>query len=202
MSQTCTLSCDNPSPKKPAIVEVPPLNFLMIDGKGDPNTSQEYQDAIQTLFPLSYALKFASKKALEKDYVVPPLEGLWWGTPKGQTRFSAADKAGWSWTSLMMVPDFISKEMVMKTIADIKDSKQPPAIDKVRFEAFAEGLCVQIMHIGPFEDEGPTAEGMHAFAAEQGYTLAGKHHEVYLSDFRKVDPAKNKVILRHPIKPA
>ncbi len=191
-----------PSAKQPVIVEVPPLNYLMIDGKGNPNTSQAYQDAMQTLFPVSYALKFASKKTLGKDYVVPPLEGLWWGTPQGQTRFSAADKALWSWTSLMMVPDFISAEMVMETIASVKESKQPPAIDKVRFETLQEGLSVQVMHIGPFEDEGPTAENMHAFAAEQGYTLTGKHHEIYLSDFRKVDPTKNKVILRHPIKPA
>jgi hypothetical protein len=192
----------NPSPKKPVIIEVPKMNFIMIDGEGDPNTSQMFQDAIQTLFPLSYTLKFKVKKDMEIDYPVMALEGLWWGTPKGLTKFTSDDKAQWFWTLMMMQPDIITPDLVEIAIAEVRKNKDPPLLDNVRFESFEEGLVVQQMHIGPFDDEWKTVEPMHAWTEEQGYKLTGKHHEIYLSDMRRTAPEKLKTVLRHPIKKA
>ena len=189
----------NPSPKKPVTIEVPKMNFLMIDGEGDPNTSQMFQDAIQTLFPLSYTLKFKVKKGMEIDYPVMALEGLWWGTPKGLTKFTSEDKAQWFWTLMMMQPDIITAEMVETAMEEVRKKKDPPLLDNVRFESFEEGLVVQQMHIGPFDEEWKTVEPMHAWVEEQGYRLIGKHHEIYLSDMRRTAPEKLKTVLRHPI---
>ena len=189
----------SPSSKKPVIVEVPKMSFLMIDGEGDPNTSQMFQDAIATLFPLSYTLKFTVKKGLELDYPVMALEGLWTGTPKGLTRFTSDDKAQWNWTLMMMQPEIISEEMVNEGIETVRKKKDPPLLDKVRFESFEEGPVVQQMHIGPFDDEWKTVEPMHKWIEEQGYELTGKHHEIYLSDMRRTAPEKLKTVLRHPV---
>lgn len=190
----------DPSPKKPVIIEVPKMNFLMLDGEGDPNTSQMFQDAIQTLFPLSYTLKFKVKKELEIDYPVMALEGLWWGTPKGLTKFTSDDKANWFWTLMMMQPDIITEDMVKDSIETVRKKKDPPLLNEVRFESFEEGLVVQQMHIGPFDDEWKTVEPMHVWVEEQGYKLVNKHHEIYLSDMRRTPPEKLKTVLRHPIK--
>jgi hypothetical protein len=188
-----------PSPKRPVIIDVPEMNFLMIDGEGDPNTSQMFQDAIATLFPLSYNLKFKVKKKQEIDYGVMPLEGLWWGTPKGLTKFTSDDRDKWFWTLMMMQPEMISEEMVNTAIEEVQKKKNPPMIENVRFENFNEGSVVQQMHIGPFSDEWKTVEPMHKWVEEQGYKLKEKHHEIYLSDMRRTAPEKLKTVLRHPI---
>lgn len=188
-----------PSAKQAAIITVPEMNFLMMDGAGNPNTSPDYQQAVEALYGVAYALKFASKKALGRDYVVMPLEGLWWGTPMGKHSFTEADKDQFQWTMMIMQPDFITAEMVEQAIVQVKAKKGLENLEKIRYEAFAEGLSVQILYFGAYDDEGPTIADMHQFAFDQGYQLRGKHHEIYLSDPRRTSPEKLKTILRHPI---
>ena len=187
------------SSKAPIIVDVPPLNFLMIDGQGYPGTSQEYIEALETLYPLSYTLKFIMKKK-GKDYVVMPLEGLWWAENMDVFTDTYMEKKDeWLWTSMIMQPDFITQELVDQAIEEVRKKKEPPALDKVRFERYNEGLSVQILYFGSYSDEGPTIERMHQYAEEQGYRLRGKHHEIYLSDPRRTKPERLKTIIRQPI---
>jgi hypothetical protein len=189
-----------PSAKKFAVVDVTPMQFLMIDGHGDPNTAQEYQDAVEALFGVAYALKFMSKKELEKDYVVPPLEGLWWAKDM-ETFTTKRDKSAWDWTMMIMQPEWISQDMFTAAVKQVEKKKGLPALSKIRLETYHEGLSVQIMHIGSYDDEGPTIAKMHhEFMPENGYTEAGKHHEIYLGDPRKVVPEKLKAVLRQPIR--
>jgi hypothetical protein len=186
-------------PKKEVVeVNVPKLNYLMIDGEGDPNTSQAFQDAVQVLFPVSYTLKFTVKKgSLAIDYGVMPLEGLWW--VDDMSKFTVEKKSDWQWTLMIMQPDFINRKMVETAIAEVKKKKNPTALPKLRFETFTEGKAAQIMHIGPFSEEGPTVAKVHRFIEEQGLKLSGKHHEIYLSDIRRGDPAKWKTVIRQPM---
>ena len=187
-----------PSAKKVNVVEVPQMNFFMIDGKGDPNTSQSFQDAINVLYPLSYTLKFMVKRGeMEIDYGVLPLEGLWWADD--MSSFSIENKENWKWTLMIMQPELISKEMVEKAIGEVRKKKNPVALPLVRFESFAEGKAAQIMHIGPFSEEGPTVEKVHSFIEENDGRRIGKHHEIYLSDIRRAAPEKWKTIIRQPM---
>ncbi|NOZ72288.1 MAG: hypothetical protein GXP38_10305 [Chloroflexi bacterium] len=187
----------NPSAKKISVVEVPPLNFLMIDGAGDPNTSPQYQQALEALFSLSYTIKFRIKKTTGDDYTVMPLEGLWWTEDPGQ--FSVDHKDQWQWTSMMMQPEFITPEIVTEAITEVRRKKNLAALDKVRFEPYHEGLSAQIMHIGPYAAEAPTIARLHQFIRENGYELRGKHHEIYLSDPRRTRPERLKTVIRQPI---
>lgn len=187
-----------PSAKAVCEVEVPSMNFLMIDGEGDPNTSQSYAETVEALFSVSYAIKFMAKKgALAIDYGVMPLEGLWWADD--MSSFSINDKTKWKWTMMMMQPVFITKEIILNVIAEVKKKKNLPALSKLRIEQFTEGRCAQILHIGPFSEEGPTIEKVHQYIDACG-KRTGKHHEIYLSDIRKADPAKWKTIIRQPMK--
>lgn len=192
-----------PSIKEPSLVDVPKMKFLMIDGEGDPNTSQEYQDAMEVLFPVSYKTKFISKKEKSQDYVVMPLEGLWW--VDNMEDFSIEDKNSWKWTAMIRQPDFITKSIIDKAIEEVEKKKNPPALSKIRFESLHEGSSAQIMHIGPFSEEGPTVAKLHAFIEEQGYEFDGtstgeKHHEIYISDMRRTKPERLKTIIRQPVK--
>jgi len=187
----------NPSAKEVSVVDVPPLNFIMLDGAGDPNTAVEYHQALEALYSLAYTIKFACKKQLDTDYVVPPLEGLWW-TPN-MAEFSMDAKEAWQWTMMIMQPAPVTAELVAASLAEAQRKKPSPALDKIRFEAYHEGLCVQIMHIGPYEAEAPTIARLHAYAADHGYALAGKHHEIYLGDPRRTTPDKLKTVLRQPV---
>ncbi|RPJ78536.1 MAG: hypothetical protein EHM20_03670 [Alphaproteobacteria bacterium] len=193
----------NPSAKEVSIVDIPKMNFLMIDGKGDPNTSQEYQDAIEALFPVSFKVKFLSGKENSQDYVVMPLEGLWW--VENMENFSIQDKSGWKWTSMIRQPDFITKDLIKIAIEEVEEKKNPPALSKIKFESLHEGLSAQIMHIGPYAEEGPTVEKLHNFIKEKGYEFTGsisdgRHHEIYLSDVRKTKPEKLKTVIRQPMR--
>jgi hypothetical protein len=188
-----------PSPKEFVVVDVPPMNFLMIDGHGDPNTAQEYQDAVEALYAVAYALKFMSKKQKGMDYVVPPLEGLWW--VENMEEFSTEDKSAWDWTMMVMQPESVTQEMFEAALEQVEKKKDLPALSKLRLETYHEGLAVQILHIGSYDDEGPTIAKMHhQFMPENGYEPAGKHHEIYLSDPRKVAPEKLKTVLRQPVR--
>jgi len=187
-----------PSAKKMAIVDVQPMQFLMIDGHGDPNTDPSYVEALEALYAVAYPLKFMSKKQLERDYTVMPLEGLWWADD--MTTFSMEDKSAWDWTMMIMQPDWIGAEMVEEASEAAARKKALPALPKLRLQTYHEGLSAQIMYFGPYSDEGPTIARLHAFIAENGYQLAGKHHEIYLSDPRRTAPQKLKTVLRQPMK--
>lgn len=186
-----------PSTNEVLVVDLPVMKFLMIDGQGDPNTSQEYQDAMETLFPVSYKTKFISKKEKSQDYVVMPLEGLWW-TDKME-EFSIADKSSWKWTVMIRQPDFVGKGMIDMAMKELEKKKDIPARSKLRLETFKEGEAVQIMHIGPYgEAEAPSVNKLHEYIENQGYQLMGKHHEIYISDMRRTKPEKLKTVIRQP----
>ena len=186
-----------PSSKEVEQVEVPPTNYLMIDGAGAPN-SQAYSVAVEALFATAYMLKFMVKKGpLAIDYGVMPLEGLWWADD--MSKFSTEDKSNWLWTMMIAQPSFVTAAMVETAVAEVKRKKNPVALSKLRFEEFSEGRCAQIMHIGPFSEEGPNVIRVRRFIENNGHKLHGKHHEIYLSDIRKAAPAKWKTIIRQPM---
>jgi hypothetical protein len=191
-----------PLAKTVTLVDVPPLNFLMIDGMGDPNMAQAYQDAVETLYAAAYALKFMSKNDPGIDYVVMPLEGLWWAEPI--EKFSLDRRDLWRWTAMIMQPDHITAEMVEKAVAQARAKKNPPSLDKLRFDMYHEGLAAQILYTGPYAEEGPTIQRIHEWIEAQGYTYHGAkaHHEVYLSDPRRTAPEKLKTVIRQPMRVA
>jgi len=188
-----------PSRKAFSIVDVPPMQFLMIDGHGDPNTAPAYQEAVAALYAVAYKCKFASKRQLERDYVVPPLEGLWWAGD--MDAFVSRDKSAWDWTMMIMQPEWVRGAMVDDARAQV--GKEQPATAKLRFETYREGLSVQILHVGSYDDEAPTIARMHnEFMPAHGLIPAGKHHEIYLSDPRRVAPERLKTVLRQPVRKA
>ena len=182
------------------VVDVPEMQYLMVDGHGDPNVASEYQEALEGLYSVAYKLKFMSKKELGKDYVVPPLEGLWWAENM-DTFTTARDKSAWDWTMMLMQPDWISQDMFRGALVQAGKGKELTALDNLRLESYIEGLSVQILHIGSYDDEGPTLARLHKeWLPEKGFMENGKHHEIYLSDPRRVAPEKLKTILRQPIR--
>jgi hypothetical protein len=181
----------------PELVEVPELSFLMIDGHGDPNISDRYRDAVQALYGVSYTLKFALKRAGGPDYRVAPLEGLWW--VEDMARFTTEDKSAWDWTAMIRQPLEVTPELVAEVAAEVAEKKQLPATRELRLERFAEGRAAQVLHLGPYADEGPTIERLHAFIEERGCARRGKHHEIYLSDPRRTAPERLKTIIRQPV---
>ena len=179
-------------------VVVPTLRFLKIDGQGDPKTSPAYGEAVEALFALSWALKFRAKKSpLEISYGVMPLEGLWWADD--MSSFAAGSRSDWQWTMMIMQPDFIDGDFIEETRVAVVAKKNLPGLQRVRLESFTEGLSAQTMHVGPFSAEGPTIEKVHRYIEESGREPSGKHHEIYLSDIRKADPAKWKTVIRQPM---
>lgn len=185
------------------VLDVPPLPYLMVDGHGDPNTSPEYADALAALYPVAYALKFASKREHDRDYVVMPLEALWWADdPRAFT--SARDKSRWSWTAMIMVPDWTTEADLDTALAatgqKLARKQVPQALARLRMETLTEGLCVQTLHVGSYDDEGPVLARMHdEFIPGEGLTMSGRHHEIYLSDARRVEPSRLRTILRQPV---
>lgn len=188
----------NASEKRPKILDVPELSYLMVDGKGDPNTSKDFSDAMEVMYPLSYTIKFMSKEELNKDFVVMPLEAVWWADD--MMAFVRLEKDLWKWTVMQMQPDFVTKQMVERAMEDVKKKKGLAYLDLVRLERYDEGRCAQIMHIGPYSDEGPTIEKLHEFIEDEGYNMNGKHREIYMSDPRRVPPEKYRTIIRQPIR--
>jgi len=183
------------------ILEVPDLQYLMIDGHGDPNTSPAFAEALETLYPVAYSLKFASKLTLDRDYVVMPLEGLWWASD--YSVFMTGDKAAWDWTVMMLVPDWIDYDMVEAAVEQSRKKTGERDYDDLRLETLREGLSVQTLHVGPFAEEAGVLRRMHEeFLPEHGLAMAGKHHEIYLSDPRKTAPDKLRTILRQPVRAA
>lgn len=184
--------------RTPSVVEVPEMAFLMIDGHGDPNTSAQYRDAVSALFSVSYAARFALKRAGVIDYGVMPLEGLWW-VPDMAT-FSTEDKSAWDWTMMIMQPDEVTEAALADAKVAAAAKRSLPALDGLRLERFAEGLAAQVLHVGPYSAEGPTITALHEFIAQQGRELAGKHHEIYLGDPARAAPEKLKTVIRQPMR--
>jgi len=186
-----------PSAKEVSQVEVPPLRYLMVDGTGDPNTTAAYAQAVEALFSVSYSAKFMVKKGPQAmDYTVMPLEGLWWADD--MSAFEANDRAQWQWTMMILQPDVVGEDIIEAAMAQVRKKKALPALDALRLETLSEGMCAQILHVGPFTAEGPTIERLHQFIdARTG--RRGKHHEIYLSDIRRADPGKWRTGIRHPM---
>ena len=182
---------------KPALVEVPSRPFLMIDGAGDPNTAQEYADAVAALYPLAYGLRAAIKQETGDGYAVMPLEGLWWADD--MSRFSVERKGDWRWTMMICQPDLVTPAMAAGILPEVTTKKKLVSGDKVRLEFYDEGLAAQVMHVGPYAAEEPTIALLHGFIAAEGLELSGRHHEIYLGDPRRSDPAKLKTIIRQPV---
>ena len=184
---------------EPALVEVPAMTFLKVEGHGDPNTAPEYKDAITALYGMSYALKFALKREAGLDYRVGPLEGLFWADDMADF---GDRKVDWSWAMMIAQPDEVTPQRFATMLEEVKRKKGLVALDRIRLEGFDEGLCAQILHIGPFTAEGPSIEKLHAFIHSQGYSFDGrkqKHHEIYMSDPRRVVPARWKTVIRQPV---
>lgn len=182
------------------LVELPPLPFLMIDGAGDPNTSADYKRALEWLYSVSYGVKFMSKKELERDYTVAPLEGLWWADDMDS--FLTRDKDAWSWTMMIMQAAWITPQMIARA-TDKAAAKLGAVPANLRLETLEEGLCVQTMHVGSYDDEGPVLRRLHEeFLPENGLVETGRHHEIYLSDPRRTLPEKLKTVLRQPVRRA
>lgn len=181
------------------VVEVPDMHYLMIDGHGDPNTSPAYAEAVRALYPVAYKLKFASKRDLGRDYVVPPLEGLWWA--EDMDSFTASrDKSRWDWTLMILAPDWIDQQMCDAAVEQAGAKDRPARLGDIRLEPLSEGRCVQTLHVGSFDDEADVLARMHhGFIPDNGFRMAGKHHEIYFSDSRKVVPEKLRTILRQPV---
>ncbi|MHB1516748.1 MAG: GyrI-like domain-containing protein [Acidimicrobiales bacterium] len=186
-----------PKPGEFEIVEVPPLEFLMNDGHGDPNTSTAYREAVEALYAASYAVRSVTKARLGRVHTVGPLEGLW--SADDLEAFRTRDKSAWDWTIMIAQPDWVTADLVEEALAAARQ-KRLPALDLIRFERYSEGRSVQILHVGPYDDEGPTLERLHRdFLPANGLVPTGRHHEIYLSDARKTEPARLKTILRQPV---
>ncbi|MGW4501051.1 GyrI-like domain-containing protein [Micromonospora sp. NPDC004336] len=181
------------------IVDVPDTRYLMIDGHGDPNTSPAFAEAVETLYPVAYKLKFASQRDLGRDYVVPPLEGLWWA--EDMASFTAErDKSRWDWTLMIMVPGWIDQDMFAAAVQQAGARNRASRLADLRLETLSEGRCVQTLHVGSFDDEAEVLARLHGeFVPGNGLRLAGRHHEIYLSDFRRVAPEQQRTILRQPV---
>ncbi len=182
---------------QPSLLDVPPMQFLMIDGAGNPNTSADYQDVVQALYSVSYTLKFKVKKEMGIDYGVMALEGLWWADD--MSAFTQGQKDDWFWTLMIFQPDFITPGLLRAAIDESARKRDLPALPRLRMETYAEGPAAQLLHLGSYSEEGPNIQRLHEFIHAGGYALRGKHHEIYLSDPRRGDPAKVKTIIRQPV---
>ncbi len=185
-----------PDAKEPVFVDVPAMQFAMVDGSGDPNSAKAYQEAIGVLYGVAYTIKFSAKKAGIRDILVMPLESLWWSDEEED--FLEARKDRWHWTAMLLEPPKVTRTMFEEAVEQLRERKNPPALDKVRLETWKEGKAAQILHIGPYAAERPTIERVHTFIRENGYRLSGKHHEIYMGDPRRSAPEKLKTVVRQP----
>jgi hypothetical protein len=184
--------------RDPTFVEVPELQFAMVDGHGDPNEAAEYAEAVQALFSVSYTARFALKRAPDGlDYGVMPLEGLWWA--KDMSAFTTGDRSSWDWTMMIMQPAQVTREVFDHACAAASRKNSVPAIELLRLGPFSEGRSAQLLHVGPYATEGPTIQRLHAFIADQGCEPVGKHHEIYLNDPSRTAPEKLRTIIRQPV---
>ena len=187
-------------PAEFTLVDVPPMRYLAIDGHGDPNTAPAYAEAIEALFGVAYTVKFRSKRELGRDFVVAPLEALW--RADDPAAFVTREKRAWSWTALIAQPEWIDEELVAGAVDAVRAKGDRPALDRLRLVELHEGACVQILHVGSYDDEAPTLARLHdVWMPQHGLTFNGDHHEIYLSDARRTAPAKLRTVLRQPVRP-
>ena len=180
------------------LVEVPAQRFLALDGAGDPNTAPAHAEAVESLYAVAYAIKFAAKRALGREMVVAPLEGLWYADDVSV--FTTGAKAEWKWTLLMAEPDWVTDAFIAEAVAGALAKKKLPALARVRVEMLDEGLSAQLLHVGPYDDEAPALARLHGeFLANNGLRLNGRHHEIYLGDPRRAAPAKLRTVVRQPV---
>lgn len=187
----------NPKPGIVELIQIPPTRYLMLDGQGDPNTSEDYRGSFAALYGLAYGLKFHYKKQEDIDYNLLAIEGLWWADPAGS--FSMDQRKNWLWTMMLSIPEFIPDSLIQTFKIELMRKKNIPQMEQLYTSWLDEGVCFQIMHIGPYAAEPPTIQFLHSEIQSQGYTLRGKHHEIYLGDPRKSKPEKLKTILRQPV---
>jgi hypothetical protein len=185
-----------PSAHEPVFVDVPSMQFLMVDGAGDPNTAKDFQETIGALYGVAYTVKFAAKKEGIRNVLVMPLEGLFW--TEGKDTLVPEDKGHWHWTLMLMEPDVVTRKLFDESVRQLRERKNPPKLSKVRLERWREGKAAQILHIGPYSAEQPTIERVRAFIRESGYRVSGKHHEIYMGDPRRSAPEKLKTVIRLP----
>lgn len=185
--------------RTPVLIDVPTMAFLMVDGRGDPNTSPAYRAAVEALYSVAYAAKFAVRHMSGTDFRVMPLEGLWW-VPDG-TPFTIEDKSDWQWTAMIMQPEPVTPEIVELARRTAAARKPLAAVERVRLELFTEGLAAQVLHQGGYDEEAPTVARLHRFIAEQGYVPAGRHHEIYLNDPSRTAPGALRTLIRQPVQP-
>jgi hypothetical protein len=183
------------APRKPVLVVTKPAKYLAVQGRSVPG-APEFDAAIGALYAVAFTTKMARKFA-GRDYAVSKLEGLWWNPEAGE---GSASKKVWNWRLMIRTPDFITPAEITKTKTALLKKGKPATISKVKLVKLAEGRCVQMLHVGPYDQEQPTMDAMKAFAAEQGHSVKGRHHEIYLSDPRRVEPARLKTILRYPVR--
>ncbi|MPV37729.1 GyrI-like domain-containing protein [Georgenia subflava] len=180
------------------VVTVPAAQFLMVDGRGDPDASAAYGDALGAIYPVAYKLKFFSKVELGQDYAVMPLEALWWADDMDSFT-TARDKSQWQWTLMTMVPSWITRGHV-EAAREAAARRGAAPVDVVRLERLDEGLSVQTLHVGPYDDEAPVLDEMHKrFIPDRGLRMTGRHHEIYLNDPRRTAPDRLRTILRQPV---
>jgi len=186
------------APRRGVFVDivVPPMTFLAIDGTGDPNVSEDYRHAIEALFSASYAAKFLSKRELHRDYVVLPLEGQWWA--EDMAAFHTRDKTNWSWRMMIRQPNWLGADVLNEAVRKA-EQKGAAAASQLRPYMLDEGRCVQTLHVGSYDDEGPVLARLHEYLPEHALKPVGLHHEIYLSDARRTAPAKLRTILRQPV---
>ena len=187
---------------KISLVDVPPFNFLMIDGTGDPNGNPDYSEAVSALYAVAYKLKFTIKKGpLAVDYKVMPLEGLWWA--EDMTLFNLENRSDWQWCMMIMQPEYITEDLFKTTVTSVREKKGLPKLDDLRFETYHEGISMQIFHLGPYgEGERETINKLHTYIETEGYQRVGKHHEIYFNSPLRTAPENLKTIVRQPVKPA
>lgn len=192
---------------KPSIVDVPEMIFIAIDGNGDPNISEDYKNAVEVLYGLSYTIKMSKMNGTQPEgyfeYVVPPLEGLWWGDNIDLVEMKITDKSKFYWTMMIRQPEFVTEEVFEAAKKALSKKKPHMDLSKARFMRYTEGLCAQVMHIGPYDDESATVKLLDQYVIDNGYkndmSDTRKHHEIYISDPRKTKPEKLKTVIRHPI---
>lgn len=187
-------------PRQPVLVKVPSLKFLMVDGQGDPAKSPDFRDAIGALYGLAYTMKFMLKARGVTEAVPMPLEGLFWADD--MSAFMKARRGEWKWTLMLLQPAAVDAKLLQKARAELLRKKKGAKLPTVRLRRFAEGTCAQVLHLGPYAEERPTIAGLHRFIEESGYALTGKHHEIYLSQPGRGDPAKMKTVIRQPVRKA
>ena len=195
-------------PKAPAIVHVPEMVFFAVDGQGDPNNAPEYRQAMESLYGLSFTVKMSKMSGEEPEgyfeYVVPPLEGLWWTDEPGFDGRAPADKGKFRWTSMIRQPDFVDEEIFAWAVERLAKKKPDLPLSKARFWRWEEGLCAHVLHVGPYDAESAAIDKLYAFTEKEGYAAdfsdVRRHHEIYLGDPRRTAPEKLKTVIRHPVR--